>query len=359
MDFKENKHEIMIGILICIFFASLYMFFKGPNKNASKPLLTTNYEMPRPKTLPQSSFSLDGREIDYEYENPFAKKDGSKSDKDKKGVIKDAKKKKDDKKKVADKKNQKKATPGRVVHVKLNRDQQQGEQKAAEPMGAGGSGYHGNQGQNPLANQPQQDPEDQDRTAQQWRSLLNAQPTQENMDRLLRAYNRKQISDAEFYSIIDDLMKNNRSDTQRVALYGLRAIHSAKSFSIISENYDSLSSDVKPQAMQMLMSYADSARADVLGQAMRSGRPKTVYMAVKVVQMSLQNSGTDARDVRAGGNQRVLRKFSTLMPTLQQLQQSGQSEIAALSQQVYAQLSQMGAGQQSFGIQANANQNTL
>lgn len=360
MDMKENKFKIFIGLLVVVIFGCLFQAFKGKSKTNMLLVSSIKYEMPRPSSNLPSEFSLNDREIDYDYQNKLnsAEVQAKKETKDKDGKVKDVAKKtakKDDakkKKKTAKKKNNKKTTD--------NENTAETDQREASPLFAPAqqnpNGSNLQAAQNPPAEEVL--PDEEERSAQQWRSLLSAQPTIENMDKLLRAYNQREVDDAEFYVIIEDLFKSQKSENQKVGFHGLRTVQSAKSFSLLSEYYENFNPDTKPQATQLMASYGSSARLDILAQAMRSPNPKTALFAVNVAQMSLSSARQNPRDVRAGGGSRNARKYAVLLPALLQLQQSGSPEVAGIAGQLYSQLQQIGvvaAGQQQVSASSISN----
>ncbi len=359
MDFREHKLETDFVICVLFFVALIYLMFSGSGKTRTPRSAAIRYEMPRPKNQVQSDFSLEGREIDYSYDNPFDKKDAAKKkagaiDK-KKGVVKDAGKKKADAKKVAQQKKKENSAEKKTdEQAKTDAPATEG----TEDSNWNGPTSHANNGQqgkptNGPTERPVPQEEDQ-RTAQQWRSLLNAQPTQENMDKLVQAYSRREVTDAEFYVIVEDLLKNQKSETQKVGLYGIRTIHSTKAFTLMSDYYENLNTDTKRIAGQIMLAYGQSARLDVLAQVLRSGHQKATVNALNVVTQSLQNNRTDPRDVRAGAGSRNSRRYSVVLPAVQQLQQSGQGEVAQLAGQVYGQLIQIGVTTPGNAQQASA-----
>lgn len=346
MEFREYKTELGWLLVGVAFFALIYMIFKGPTKKAPRTQASINYEMPRPQARLNPDFSLDGREVDYEYDNPFEKaqaKAKGKSVKADKGVVKNVKP--DKKKNTAKKATAKKKTeePKKEEANAAVTENGEGTQDPSGQSFVNNTNRPNNsniQGRAPIEN-PEEDSEE-DRSEQQWRSLLNAQPTRENMDKLVVALRKRQVSEGTFMTIVEDLLKNQKTETQKVGLYGARAVQSPRAFILLSDQYDTLSAENKPVARQIMLSYGQSPRVDALAQVLRSGNQKATLNALNVIQSLLQNSRPDPREVRAGAGQRNTRRYSTLLPTVQQLQQAGSPEVAQLAGQVYGQLVQIG-----------------
>jgi hypothetical protein len=343
MELRDYKTEIIWLLFCTVFLGLLYLIFRTPSPKAPRRQASINYEMPRPEARISPDFSLEGREVDYEYENPFADSKSKKaghSVKADKGIVKNVKtnakklaqKKKESKKRASENQNENKAVS-------------ETEPQAGDPLIQNSSPHRSSkisQGTRPAQSNPGNLDLDDDRSEQQWRSLLNAQPTQENMEKLISAYRRGQVSENTFLIIAEDLLKNQKSESQKVGLLGLRSVQTPRAFVLLSDQYESLNADVKPLARQVLLSYGQSSKLESLAQVLRSGNPKATLNALNVIQTLLNTARPDPRDVRSNGSLRGQRRYASLVPSIQQLQQSGTIEVAQLAGQIYSQLVQIG-----------------
>jgi hypothetical protein len=343
MSLRDNKIEISVVLIVIGAFGLIFALFKGiSDRNPHFFSKEINYEMPRPQSQLPPDFSLDGRDVDYDYNNPFAKKKAA--DAKKAAEIK----KTEDKKKSANKTAAKKKTADAKkpeVTVDIVEEDKTAMTETNYPTAQSGRPA-GPFRQQQAARPPQDDKEkDNKRSADQWRSLLNAQPTRENMDLLVAAYNKSEINSEGFYMVIEDLIKSQKSETQGVAVYGLNKTPSGKSFSVLALNFENLNADVSPAAQTAMTGYSQASRIDALGQALSSSNSKVVYYSIQVLQQGLSGSGAvpSGRDLRSGqGNQNTTSRYARLIPIIQRLTQSQDMQVAGTASQILAQL---GGGQ--------------
>ena len=345
MDFRDYKYEmswIFGGVaLLCL----LYVIFRDPSAKPPRTQASINYEMPRPSARISPYFSLEGRDVDHEYENPFDEskaKHRGKSVKADKGVVKNVKAKNAKKnEKTKDPRKKSRESQKQMENNEVAQNEDPSQDSSLQNL-APNSARRESRGASQVRNAPGDLESPDDRSEQQWRSLLNAQPTQENMEKLVSAYRRGKVSENVFLTIIDDLLRNQKSETQKIGLLGLRSMQTARAFTLLSEQYDSLNADAKPGARQILLSYGQSSRLDALAQVLRSGNSKASLNALNVIQTLLNTARPDPRDVRSSGTSRGARRYTSLLPAIQQLQQSGVGEIAQVASQIYNQLVQLG-----------------
>jgi hypothetical protein len=362
MNFKENKLEFSVLLIIIGSFGLLFVLFKGINdRNPGFFSREVSYQMPRPASQLPPDFSLDGREVEYDYNNPFAKKpiDPTK----KKAEIKKADVKKPEVKKLAQKKKTDEAKKPEVKVDIVEADKEKMSESAYPTSQVGKPSVFAASAtaKAPPSKQEKKEKAEQ-RSAEQWRSLLNAQPTRENMDKMIAAYNQGEITSEGYYQVIDDLLKSQKSETQGVAVYGLNKTPSGKSFVVLAQHYESLNADVKTTAQQSMMTYSQASRVDALGQALSSGNSKVVFYAFQVLQRGISSgSGTtggttaSGRGARSGnqGSQGQGNRYTRLIPIIQRLVASQDVQVAELATQV---LSQLGAPTQGSAKQNIAQQ---
>ena len=340
MDFKENKLEFSVGLIVVGGFGLIFALFQGiSDRNPNFFSREVNYQMPRPHSQMPPDFSLEGREVDYDYNNPFEKKKAE--DAKKKAEVKKATDKKKEANKTAQNKSKKdeQKKPAVTVDV-VDADKN----KMSDHQVSSGTGFrpyaYSAQPQRP-ASSAQDKKEDEKRSAEQWRSLLNAQPTRENMDQMVAAYNKGDLPADGFYLVIEDLMKNQKSETQMVAVYGLNKTPSGRSFVALAQHYEAMNADVKQSAQQAMMTYAQPSRVAALGQAMSSSNSKVAYYAMQVLQRGISGTSTiSGRDLRSGqGSQNnQTGRYTQLIPVVQRLTQSQDMQVADLAAQLLAQL---------------------
>ncbi|NUN04392.1 MAG: hypothetical protein HUU57_01405 [Bdellovibrio sp.] len=348
MNFSDKKIEISILSLSLLLVVGLGYLFKTPVQNAVTEIQEIIYEMPRPKnSFLAALFSLGDREISRTYKNPFVKKkadDKKAAEVAKATPAKSVAAKKTEPKKIAkkDDKNAKKKVEVAVVGgVDEKKWSAEAELSGGSFGGTGQVAYNetGANNKNPTTLQDKND-----MSGAQWRALLAAQPTKENVAKLLQAYEAKDIDDQAFYTIVTDLYRNNKSEVQLLGLAAVRAVYNVKSFSLTAEYYDQLAKDVQPQAHAYLLTYAVTPRLPILAAALKSSNSNVVEAAMEVVllghknAMSGVNLNTDPRNARGDVQTNSVSGYAKFIPIFQQLALSSDPAIAGLANTALSQI---------------------
>ncbi|MGZ3770759.1 MAG: hypothetical protein ACXVCP_06215 [Bdellovibrio sp.] len=339
MGLSDRKLEIAITGFAAIMVMGLGYILKDPVRSVLAGTDTDIvYEMPRPKrSFLAALFDLGDREIERKYVNPFSKPK-KKEDKKPTGTAgiapaptKPVAQQKPVKKKTVDNKAKKKVdvqVVGNDPTKKSDDDMFWNENGAAQQhyadADAGGAVHDQKDKKNTL-------------NANQWRALIMAQPTKENVAKLVEAYNQKEVDDQTFYTIVTDLLRNNKSEVQSYGLAALKSVYNEKSFAVTAKYYDQLSPELQPQAHNYLLSYGVSGRLPFLISALQSSDADVVEAAAQVVMDGHKKAkgGTNAIvDPRASRGDVMLNTVSTyskFIPVLQHLTQSQDANIASLA----------------------------
>ncbi|MBV2168612.1 MAG: hypothetical protein KUL82_07885 [Bdellovibrio sp.] len=344
MSFTDRKLETAILGFAIIMVGGMGYLLKAPVQ-AALGGQDVVYEMPRPKTsFLASLFDLGGREVSRNYVNPFSKKkeDGKKAVQATKPAQAPAKPAVAQKKKEAPKKSED-PRKGKVdVQVVA----------AERAKGLGDDGFMADSGSAPQRvensgknqNVAEQQQTKNTLSGDQWRALMMAQPSKENMAKLLEAYSKKEVDDQTFYTIVTDLFRSNKVETQALALMAVKSNYSLKSFSVTSQYYDQLTPELQQQAHAYLLNYAVSARLAILMAALQSSDVEVVGTAAQVVLAGYQNakggvvSSGDPRNSRGDITVNSISGYSKFIPIFQQLAQSHDSAIVTLANTALSQI---------------------
>lgn len=340
MESRENKFGLGLVLFIVLAVGGmmrLFGFFEDDSKPQDVPEIS--YEMPRPKDTLVGDFALSGREIDRQYVNPFAKIPNGK--KDLKPAVP-----------APVKPVAKAAAPpatapqgtwykNPAMQVKVvDRDQRGGS--------GGPSPEVGTPGARPAPNdQEDRGPANNDadrRSPGQWRSLLFANPTKENMDKFIDAFEKKQVDAATFYSVTEELLKSGKKDDETLALYGLNKVGTAQAFRIVAQDYGSLPQEMRAAGWQTLMAYGALGRHQTLLQAVQGGSNTVAILGAQVILASLKggsggttggtNTGSiDTRGVR-GSSAQSGSSYAGFTSIVTQWASSGNAELAQAAQSI-------------------------
>jgi hypothetical protein len=350
-EFMENTNKYISGMILAaaaIVFGG-FTFLRGAVRTYNQIDPDISYSMPRPKgALYTLLFGLEGREVQYQEVDPFANKAAGSAAGAKDSLRKDGKNAaKIDPKKAA--KNAKAGTPTaapKKPEVKVNvvsappKDPLLGSADGVNPetVAPGAAGQAAADAANNTTK-----PADNTLSAAQWRALILGQPTKENIAKLVEAFNRKEVDVNTLYLIENDLMQSSNTDTQAAGLLLAQDVPSLKSFSVVADNYDKLSTGNKTTADSYLATYMQPSRLSILALALKSSDTVVASRAAQVMVTGLQQvkNGTTPNQPRAGRGVVASGKtnaYSQFIPILQQLSQSGDTSLAGLAQSALSQI---------------------
>lgn len=358
METNFSKSEKVIAavalVTISAFFA-LFLHVNRGTKAASQNEISINYEMARPDQV-YSEYDLSGRELDQSYE-ALAKKAAKKAQEAKK--TEDAKKKaliakqKEANKKQAELKKKQQEAAQRTQFAKKQQQALQARAQAArqavadtqvnrEPQQSAyaGSGAYGANGGSPVA--PVNDQQKQDagkKTFAEWRSLLLASPTPENLAQFVAAFRNNEITSDEFQALAQDLL--TQTDARYKAL-GLMALRSAPSLASLSQlvHLDAAAvGSYQSYVDQSVNAYLQTQNLPYLNQALRTSDKMLVIKVLNLLNVNLVklNEGDTSviNDPRNRGGVSVfsMNNYLLLVPNLKLLASSPDAELASLAQQ--------------------------
>lgn len=345
MGLKDRKLEIAMVALAVVMAGGMGHLLKNPVQSVMNETADIVYEMPRPKnSILSVLFDLSDRLVTRKYVNPFAKKKKAEA---KKTVQTPAKPpvvapKTAQKKKVEEKKKDETVSPKVDVQI----------------VGSDPSSPETNEltGSFPVvavkqvkANANTQNAPTENQTGNivsgnQWRALVLAHPTEENINKLVQAYKSKEVDDTTFYMIVTDLFRDNKIENQKLGLLAVKSTYSVKSFSTTAQYFDQLAPEVQESANSYLMSYAVTSRLPVLMQTLESSNTEVVATATQVVIEGYEKAkkgispGQDPRTQRGDVVMNSTSSYSRFLPIFQQLALSSDTVIAGLANTALSQI---------------------
>jgi hypothetical protein len=282
----DRKFEIAIFAMAALLLGGLGSLFKAPKAISSNGDQDIVYEMPRPKNFVTAGFDLNGREIDRDYINPFskkAKKDEAKKD-DKKTAAQAAA---DAKKKTAVAQKKAAATNKPKVAITVVNDKphstlsgDSGHNTGSAYGGAGRAQVQANTGNN---GNTAVETDTNKTSPDQWRALLSAQPTSENLAKLIAALVKGEVDQGTYNTIVADLLSSSKHDVQALGVDAASYSYGVSTFSLVANKMDTLKADTKTQAQAYLMSYTAGTRLNILASALKSSDTETVVTAAEIV----------------------------------------------------------------------------
>lgn len=366
----EKTFLIITGVLVAAFFV-FFMGFRNKSVDLSQnEIQQINYEMAKAKSSGQL-YSLDGREIDREMIELENEKHNAQSVKNTQAADKAKKDAKADKDKAAQ--NQQKANADKTQNKAQNKTQSEAgrgtRSGAAQTAQAKSSSALGdkeltrqmqeaqpNFAQNYYAQQQQQannqnttkDPVENKelKSIEEWKTEILASGNKETILKFVSAYNKKEVSQSEFYSFVESLMKSDDTTKVGLGLYALRATPSYASYVLLVSNQQHMVAQYQKYIDETLVSYNQPAFLGVLKQALLSQNKSIILKTIEVVKKGIQEikSGSSAQlvDARNRRDNSItafsLQQYNSFVPVINQLtalsQQNGDQEVYQASLQL-------------------------
>lgn len=355
MGFKDYKFEILIGSALS--FTAVYLFYQlmTIKPRTVNPIDKMSFEMIRPQSDLVNEFSLDGREVDSRFVNPFVKKDlGNHKDSRNQPVLPPVTKNTIAKKAEAAKKEEKPKT-GITTRV-IPRDPYQPMTEEADPayntppqmnQNSGNSANNNNNKAKAPAVKKQED-EKKTKSISEFVDLLT-DPKAERIGQLVTAIQSNQIAPSELQDFIGKMLKSEKSNVQSVGIYLAYYAPGYTGFQLVAVNQETLNPEVKAYSDQFLTSFTQPSKLEVLAQALQSTDIKVVVKAGEVIIAGLQKikSGQTidygARNSRGSNEVKSASVLGYFLPIAESLKSSQNQTIASIGNALSQQLSEFGA----------------
>ncbi len=347
MNWQNNKFEISVMTGLALTLAGLFSLFQPMKSYKNTDKFDIGYEMARPNSFTPGEYDLSDREIDRKYINPFEKVETPAKPNANKKATNNTKKNQTKKAQAKSSQDKKKPTTS-ITLVDGRKRSLTDSDNNTEMTTTNNAPIVAQQNKNNDDKKDKQDKDANKRSPDQWRALLLADPSYENMKALMQAYSEKQIDQASYYRIIQSLLENQNAQTQNVGLYGAQGFPSVESFTVIVKHEDVLgvgnANGPKKFAEQILLGYNQAQNIGILGQVLRSNDEEVVLKAGDVIITGIQkyrngesiNEGN--RSNRGDVRIRSASQYSVLIPVLQQLASTPNSNIAQLASSVLSQI---------------------
>jgi len=350
-----NLNRYVTGMILAatIFAFGGFYFLKGAVRTMSQSEFDMSYNMPRPKSaLYNFFFGLEGREIERTEINSFKDKKAE----DKKLPTAANAPKIDAKAQAAAQKLAQQNAAAKANAAAAKRSELKVNVVNAAPTSPLQSSelnqnqqMYGNGGSVGSAlpaatNSQAAEAKKETLSGSQWRALVLAQPTKENVSKLLAAFNNKEVDSTTVFQIMNELMLNSNPETQSQGLFIGQSVPSLKSFSIVSTSYDKLDSENKKTAQNVLMSYMQGSRLSILALALQSEDNQVVTRAAQVMVAGLEQAKNGQTDgsIRANAGRGVVASgtsaYSQFVSIFENLVKTGDSTVAGLAQNALTQI---------------------
>jgi|GEM_PF-2578152 len=208
--------------------------------------------------------------------------------------------------------------------------------------------YAGNKKLNlaPEAFQPDAQEEKEVLTADQWKSLILSQPTRENVQRLVEAFQKNEIDLESYLQIAEVLIQDNSEEKKRIGIWALTATSSVQSFSLAVKLSSTQNADNQKILKDYLFSYNRPQALGSLEQALRSPDIQVRSLAAQIITEAIDKikageslfSNASRSQRPEGSTVSSLAVYRRLVPTLQWLVSNPNSGLLQWAQGLLSQL---------------------
>lgn len=355
---ERTEFKWLAGALGTVMVVMLFLFssaWRSPSsRNPLEDWLTVS--MPRPIKEMILGFSLSGRNIKRELElvaqakKTADNKNAKKNDSGTKAAVDkgSAKKTAQQKAQAEARRRQELAFRARIIEEseRYRRRLLQAQYNQAEEQNYARA-QQANTTKNANTNQTEKEKEEEKMDAAAWKSLVLAQPTVENVQKMIQAFQSGELEAQAYYEIVESLVKDNSEDKRKMGLWALTSSVHVKGFTLASHLVSEVDSTSQQKLNDYLYSYNNTRSLTVLDQVLRSSDAVATAAAASVISQAIDKlkagQSVASQDVRAGRTQSqsqtlTLDSYQKLIPTLQWLITKTGSTLSQWAQNLLSQL---------------------
>lgn len=347
----SNIEKMVLGFsaLFVVAFMSFFFMFQGKNtKMTSSDSQNINYEMAKAKSA-ESLYSLEGRDIDRENQELEAE-----AAQVKKGLVKNktqaAAKKADAAKTTAAKSKtapaaaaKKTETPSKTAQNKIHDTESHKTESIVTDTLSNTPYSAGAQVASPEQTDVTADPvaKKNFKSIAEWTKEIFASSDRQVILKFVAAYRSKEVSDSDFYSLVNQLLTSQDESKKGFGLYALRAAPSYSSYATLVKSQSSMNTTYQAYIQETLLSYHQSGSLNYLRQALSSNDKQIVLKTLEIIKvgyLDIKNGNSssliDSRYRRDGDYATFsLQNYLAFLPQLTSLQvrsqQSGDQDVYA------------------------------
>ena len=318
--YELNRNIIIFGTLVGVLVVGFNLSLSFRSFSSGKDTDGFNYEMARSKDY-TPEFSLEGRDVEYDQQIVWEDSDefdasqannGHKSNGNKAAV--NGKNKADAGKKVAKSKSKDAAKKSKQLTVETtdtsrqttamhgSDDQDMDRSADEEKMNYLTQIKKEEAKKKKSLAVDNKDADLPDLSFQQWRNLLNAEPTAKNAYDFAKVFKNGQIEPKDFYSLASEFVLDSNENKQNLGVYFYSLEHSLFNFSSLVQVTPKVQGKALSGLNTQWTSYLDAKYFTVLNQAMVSTDITTATAAIKLVQQAITKAFTTTADNNSTSN---------------------------------------------------------
>lgn len=329
-------NEWIIVPVVAVFVVALGFLMSQMQTKKTKEAMEIKYQMPRPQDEYVGQYSLDGRQINRQYINPFTQKNKPQEVKQEKiqGL-------KNNKKVVQKPKTTNKAQG--LLNKKQFDVQVVDQTQNALNQNFGHNGSHQRsiqiEKQQPVDKKSKEQNASIVKSISQWIELLKKNPNADNVISLVKAYRQKSIDTSGFYQIINTLLSSDQTELNQVGLYALQLQPETQAFQFASRKLSSMDaqSETAQALQQYVLGFNEAQKIPTLVQVLKSKDLIAIAKAVEVLSQFNEKSALQGR-FQQRGQQADQLQFTQLMSYFKTLLSSENETVVSTAQNMLSKL---------------------
>ena len=350
MNQSLTQNEKMIAgvhlVVVAAFFGVFSLLNKATPLSKSIEGSRINYKMARPES-PYSEYTLEGRELDAQYEGLPEEKVKELKKIAAKAKVADAKKK-EAAKKQAEVKKQEAVRKAQTARTQKPAPKQLAALNKAKPVTPNPVSKTNNSApyfQQADSNNvtPVADSTNQNKKKfADFRNMIFATPTPEVMGQIVAALRKGDISATEYQALAQDLLTQTDPKYQGIGLLALRSVPSLASLSQLVHAQPTLSAAYQAYVEQAYLAYFYPQNLSYFSAAIGTKDRVLQAKVLNLLSVNLDKLSkgdetvfVDARNQRSAANSSfTLSSFVSLIPSLKVLGEAGDQEFSLVAQQI-------------------------
>lgn len=205
-----------------------------------------------------------------------------------------------------------------------------------------------------LKNANQNSPEKEDKanpekmTSAEWKSLILAQPTEANVQKMIKAVGTGDIEVDTYLEITETLIKDNSQEKRRMGVWALTSIYRQEAFTTAAHLAAETDTATKKLLTDYMYNYNRSQTLGIFDQVLKSSDTIAAAAAAESISKAIQNlqsSNGQSTTGRSGSRstsgtvqQLTMSSYKRLIPTLQFVASKNLNNLSQWAQTLISQL---------------------
>ncbi len=182
-------------------------------------------------------------------------------------------------------------------------------------------------------------------TPSQWKSLILAQPTTENVKKMILAMTSGDIDLQTYLNISESLIKDNSQEKRKMGLWALSSVYRVEAYTLASHLMVDADTDLQKSLTDYMYNYNRPQTITILGQVLKAQDTVAASSAAELISKAVQELQTQQQSQASGSNQSTTQStrltvtaYQNLIPTLKYVAAQNLNNLSQWAQTMLSQL---------------------